>query len=74
MVKTHEIREMNAQERAAKLVECKEEWSRQRGQVESGTRADNPGKMRPLRKTIARIYTIESEQKSRQEKEVRKKE
>lgn len=59
IVRIGEIREMGEQERMAKLVELKEELAKQKGQVASGTRPDNPGKLRAIRKTIARILTIQ---------------
>jgi large subunit ribosomal protein L29 len=52
---------MSQKEKKEKLEELKTEYSREKAAVASGTRPENPGKIRELRKTIARIITIQNE-------------
>lgn len=72
-LKLRELREMGAEERKAKMVELREELSKDRGHIASGTRPENTGKMRAVRKTIARILTIENEAKTKQQEVPKKK-
>jgi len=63
ILKPDEIRKMSNEERLAKLRELKAELMRLRAQQASGAPLDNPGKIRAIRKTIARILTIINEEK-----------
>lgn len=60
-LKPDEIRAMKPEERLKKLQELKLELMRLRTQAAMGT-LDNPGKIRAIRKTIARILTIQREE------------
>jgi len=60
-LKTNEIRKMSSKERQQKLEELRMELLRLKMQARLGT-LDNPGKIRALRKTIARILTVEKEE------------
>ena len=60
-LKTNEIRKMSSKERRQKLEELRMELLRLKMQARLGT-LDNPGKIRALRKTIARILTVEKEE------------
>lgn len=74
VLKAKEVRGLGSEELETKLVELKEDLAKQRGQIASGTRPENPGKMKPIRKTIARILTIQQSRKQNREKnEVQKK-
>ncbi|MHC1627260.1 MAG: 50S ribosomal protein L29 [Candidatus Nezhaarchaeales archaeon] len=63
ILKVNDIRKMSNEERLAKLRELKAELMRLRAQQASGAPLDNPGKIRAIRKTIARILTIINEEK-----------
>jgi len=63
ILKPDEIRKMSNEERLAKLRELKAELMRLRAQQASGAPLDNPGRIRAIRKTIARILTIINEEK-----------
>ena len=52
------IREMSLDEKRKKLAEYKEELAYQRSLLASGNVTDSPGKIRFLRKTIARFKTF----------------
>ena len=59
--KTKELRAMAKEELNEKLQQLETELSKEKGAVASGTKPDNPGKIREVRKTIARIITIQKE-------------
>ena len=59
-----EIREMSPQERMRRLEEIRTELTRLRTMVEAGGSVENPSRIRELRKTIARILTVENEGES----------
>jgi large subunit ribosomal protein L29 len=62
-MKMSEIREFGSEEALAKLRELKAELGKELAQVASGTRPENPGKIRSLKKAIARILTSVNEKK-----------
>jgi len=49
---------MSLQERNNKLIELKKELMQAQSQVATGTSLKNPGKIKSIKKTIARIYTL----------------
>jgi large subunit ribosomal protein L29 len=57
-MKRKEVLALNAEETQAKLVELKKAVAKEKGLVASGTRPENPGKIRVMRRTIARILTF----------------
>ena len=61
-MKTKEIRELSTADRAAKLDETREALMNARGVAAMGGAPRNPGEIRKLRTTIARILTIENEE------------
>ncbi len=71
-LKPDEIRAMKPEERLKKLQELKLELMRLKTQAAMGT-LDNPGKIRAIRKTIARILTIQREEELKKLKEAGKK-
>lgn len=62
MLKANEIREMNPQERKERLRELRHELMQERGVQAMGGSIPSPGKIRTIRRQIARILTIEREQ------------
>ncbi len=52
---------MSPEDRNQQLQQLKSELAREQAAVSSGTRPDNPGRIREIRKTIARILTINHE-------------
>jgi len=62
-MKAKKLREMNDAELMKKLEELKKELLRLKTQIASKTVPENPGKIRSIKKTIARIYTIRRERK-----------
>jgi len=79
ILRLKEIVAMSSEERTKKLSELRAELSRLRTMVRAGGAVENPARINELRKTIAQILTIESEQKvgirkkeTKQEKPVKK--
>jgi len=61
ILRIREIRQMPAEERRKKLDEIRTELVRLKTTVASGGTVENPGRIQELKKTIARILTIEKE-------------
>ena len=61
------IREMDSGEREAKLRELQVELSKLRALIRAGGSLENPSRVKEIRKAIARIMTIQSEEKSERE-------
>jgi len=64
-MKTSEIRGLSPADRSAKLAETREALMNARGVAAMGGAPRNPGEIRKLRSTIARILTIEKEEAGR---------
>jgi large subunit ribosomal protein L29 len=62
ILKMAEIREMNEEELDRKLVELRSELAKQRAAMASGAGMENPGVIRAIRRSIARILTYMNEQ------------
>lgn len=63
ILKVNDIRKMSNEERLAKLKELKAELMRLRARQASGAPLEKPGRIRAIRKTIARILTVINEEK-----------
>lgn len=63
IIRLNDIREMNPEKRNEKLEELKTELSKMRTLINAGGSLENPGKIRNLRKAIAKIETIKNEEK-----------
>ena len=61
-LRPREIRDMSEAEREKRLQELRTELSNQRAILASGGAVENTGKIRTLRKTIARIMTVMREE------------
>jgi large subunit ribosomal protein L29 len=68
ILRLKDIRDMYSDQRTAKINEFRTELARLKTMVAAGGSIDNPSQIRELRKTIARMLTIEAEQKRRNEK------
>ncbi len=62
-MKTKEIREMTSEDRGKKLKEMRTELMHERGVAAMGGAPPDPGKIRVLRTTIARILTVQREER-----------
>ena len=61
ILRIREIRDMPSEERKKRLDEIRTELVRLKTTVSSGGTIENPGRIRELRRTVARILTIERE-------------
>ncbi len=67
-MKLGEMRSMALSDAIEQLAQLRAELAKERAVVAGGTRPENPGKIRQLRKTIARILTIMRERELKGEK------
>ena len=68
ILRLKDIRAMSSDERTKKLDELRTELVRLKTMIKAGGSIDNPARVRELRRTIARIHTIENEKKISKEK------
>ncbi|MCW4021586.1 MAG: 50S ribosomal protein L29 [archaeon] len=61
ILRVKEIREMSSEQRLEKVNEFRTELARIKTMVAAGGAIDNPSQIKEMRKTIARILTIEAE-------------
>jgi len=65
ILRASEIRKMSKEERRKRLLELRSELIRLRAMAKRGT-LDNPGRIKEIKRTIARILTIENEEKRKE--------
>jgi large subunit ribosomal protein L29 len=63
ILRVREIRGMSAEDRDKKISELRAELARLRTMVRAGGAVENPARIRELRKAIAKILTVENEDK-----------
>ena len=61
ILRSSEVRNMSPEERADELETLKSELVRERALTSAGGAPDNPGRIGEIRRTIARIKTIQHE-------------
>ncbi|MDD3042077.1 MAG: 50S ribosomal protein L29 [Methanosarcinaceae archaeon] len=61
ILRTSDIRNMTPDERADELEKLNNELVRERALASAGGAPDNPGRIGEIRRTIARIKTIQNE-------------
>lgn len=57
-MKAKEIQKMSKEEIAQKLIEAKQELAKEKATIASGTKSENTGKIRKLKRDIARMFTV----------------
>jgi large subunit ribosomal protein L29 len=62
ILRLKDIRDMSSDERKKKINEFRTELSSLRTMVEAGGTINNPARIREIRKTVARLLTIEAEE------------
>ncbi len=60
-IKNEQLRKMNDDELNNKLFELKKDLIKVNAQIAAGTIPENPGNVRNLKKTVARILTIKTQ-------------
>jgi large subunit ribosomal protein L29 len=63
ILRMKEIAAMSSEDRVKKVSELRAELSHLRTMISAGGAVENPTRVRELRKTIARLLTVENEQK-----------
>jgi large subunit ribosomal protein L29 len=64
-IRLREIREMSPEKRGEKLAEFRTELSRLKSMVKAGGAIENPSRIREIKRAIARILTVENEEKNK---------
>ncbi|KXB02804.1 50S ribosomal protein L29 [candidate division MSBL1 archaeon SCGC-AAA261F19] len=67
ILRASEIRDMSVEEMEAKLGELRSELAREKAIAAAGGSLENPGRVRELKRTIARVLTIMNEAKRKEE-------
>jgi large subunit ribosomal protein L29 len=62
LIKAHEIREMSVEDRQSKLKELRDELMHEKGIAAMGGAPPNPGRIKALRVSIARMLTVMREE------------
>jgi large subunit ribosomal protein L29 len=63
LLRNSEIRAMSAEDRVKRLRELRDELMHERGTAAMGGAPANPGRIRAIRTNIARILTVQREEK-----------
>jgi large subunit ribosomal protein L29 len=61
IIKMKEIKKLDEKERQKKVGELKLEFAKERANIAIGANVTSPGRLREIRKTIARIKTVENQ-------------
>lgn len=61
LIKSKEARKLSEEEITNRMIELKKELMKLRSQASGGSQAENPGKIKAIKKTIARLLTIKKE-------------
>ncbi len=68
IIRKKELHNMAPTALSAKLLEVRRELNTERGLIKSGGRSSNPGKIKELRRTVARILTLMTQKMALQPK------
>lgn len=63
IMRLKEMRDLPQQDRNKKLVELRTEFLRLQTMIRAGGTVENPARVKQLRKTIARLLTVENEER-----------
>jgi large subunit ribosomal protein L29 len=63
ILRIQEIRDMSSDERDEKIQELRTELTKLRTMVNAGGAIENPGRVKAIRKAIAKILTVMNEEK-----------
>lgn len=61
ILRSEEVRDLSIEEMNEKLAELQAELLRQKSMIASGGAPENPGRIKEIRRTIARILTIKTQ-------------
>ena len=63
LIRVKDIRDMSSEDRSKRLGQFRTELLRLRIMIKAGGTVENPARVKELRKAIAKILTVEQEQK-----------
>jgi len=63
ILRSKDIRKLSAKEIDEKIIELQRELAKERANIAIGASVSSPGKIREMRRTIARLKTIKAEKK-----------
>lgn len=63
IMRMKDIRAMSSEDRKKRVTELRTELMRLRTMVKAGGAPENPSQIREIRRTVARILTVENEEK-----------
>lgn len=63
-LKTKELIGQSIDELKQNVIELKQELSKEKSTIASGTRSENPGKIKKIRRDIARLLTVINEKEA----------
>lgn len=69
ILRSEDIRDMTLEEMIEKRGELRAEYSKEQALLATGTAPENPGRIKALRRTIARLNTIIHEREEEEEVE-----
>ncbi|KYK33364.1 MAG: 50S ribosomal protein L29 [Theionarchaea archaeon] len=69
ILRSEDIRDMTLEEMKEKRGELRAEYSKEQALLATGTAPENPGRIKALRRTIARLNTIIHEREEEEEVE-----
>ncbi len=69
-MKKNELKNLTKEESIKKMKELRTELMKLKAQVARGTPPENPGKIKAIRKTIARILTYQNQKKEGEVKKI----
>jgi len=61
ILRSEEIRDLSDEDMEEKIKELRDELLREKSMIASGGAPENPGRIREIKRTIARILTIKKE-------------
>ena len=64
-----ELKALSEQDKKSRLSELKKELMQAKAQVATGTSPKNPGRIKIIKRTVARIYTLANQKEENQKHE-----
>ncbi len=68
-IKNNELRALGKSQLESKLIELRKDLIKLNSQIAAGTVPENPGNVRNIKKTIARVFTIIKEKEGLEKKQ-----
>jgi len=72
ILRAKEIRKLDSKELTSRVHDLKLELSKERANIHIGATVTSPGRIREIRRSIARVFTVENERKLKSAKDSQK--